>query len=78
MNFNIYIEDKLGKQLKQATESTGKSKNALIREALKEWFQHHLITQWPETVLQHRGIENFQPFESHRSELQIPTDDPFL
>ena len=76
MNFNIYIEDQLGEQLKKAVEFTGKSKNAIIREALSEWFQHHPMTKWPETILQYQGTEDFQPFESHRGELQAPMDDP--
>lgn len=76
MNFNIYIEDQLGKQLQKAAKATGKSKNALIREALSEWFQNHPLNKWPDTVLQHEGIHDFMPFESHRDELQTPKDDP--
>jgi len=77
MNFNIYIEDQLGEHLLKAVEVTGKSKNALIREALNEWFIHHPVIKWPDEILQHDGIEDFTPFESLRDELRESKEDPF-
>lgn len=76
MNFNIYIEDKLGEHLQKATEVTGKSKNALIREALNEWFMRHPMIKWPDEIMQHEGVEGFTSFESSRDELQPPKEDP--
>ena len=43
MNINIYIEDSLGNYLNQYAKQIGKSRNALIREAVKEWVAHHGI-----------------------------------
>ena len=77
MNFNIYIEDKLGEQLQKATEVTGKSKNALIREALNEWFMRHPMIKWPDEILQQEGVEGFTSFESSRDKFQPPKEDLF-
>jgi len=76
MNINIYIEDSLGNYLNQYARQTGKTRNALIREAVKEWIEHHGIKQWPTTVLKFSGIEDTPAFESFREELLPPKEDP--
>lgn len=76
MNINIYLEDSLGKQLNQYTQKIGKSRNAIIREAVKEWIDHHGVKEWPNSILQFKGIEDFVSFETQRANLLPPTEDP--
>lgn len=76
MNFNIYVEDQLGEYLNKATEVTGKSKNAIVREAIKEWAENHPMTVWSKEILQHQGIDDFKAFEDSRNELSAIDDDP--
>ncbi len=76
MNINIYVEDNLGKKIKERAELLGKSRNSIIREAIKEWLQHHKANQWPTSVQKFKGVSDFPPFESHRSELTNPAEDP--
>jgi hypothetical protein len=76
MNINIYLEDSLGNYLNQYAKQSGKSRNALIREAVKEWVVHQGIKQWPDSVLTFSGIEEIPAFESYRDELLPPKENP--
>ena len=76
MNINIYIEDSLGNYLNQYARQIGKSRNALIREAVKEWVAHHGIKQWPDSVLKFSGIGKIPAFELYRDELLPPKENP--
>jgi len=77
MNINIYIEDKLGEKITQAAKARGMSRNLVIRDALKEWLQHHKAQQWPASIQRFKGVSDFPEFESYRDELEEPKEDPF-
>ncbi len=77
MNFNIYLDDELGKRLILATESNHRSRNALIREAVDLWLTTHERAQWPKEVLEFEGDIAFPAFESYRDDLGAHKDDPF-
>lgn len=76
MNINIYIEDSLAKELNISSKKTGKPRNAIVREAIKEWIKHHQKKSWPETVLKFKGVPDIPSFESTRDELSPPSEDP--
>jgi len=77
MNFNIYLDDKTAQQLQDATEISNESRNSIIRQAISFWLQHHHKKKWPESILEFNGIKDFPAFESNRSELSPPKEDPF-
>lgn len=77
MHFNIYLDDQTAEQLQNETDKSQLSRNAIIRQAIKNWLNRKKST-WPEEVLNYAGEHDFTSFESHRSELSKPTDDPFL
>jgi metal-responsive CopG/Arc/MetJ family transcriptional regulator len=77
MNINIYIEDALGNALNEQTKKRGISRNAIVREAIREWVTRHEIKHWPNSVLAFKGISSIDSFESHRIELSSPKEDPF-
>lgn len=76
MHFNIYIDNQIGAQLTQIAKRSDKSRNAIIREAINEWVQHHLKPEWPEEILNFKGVKDFPPLESYRNHLIPPKDDP--
>lgn len=77
MNVNIYLEDKLAHQLNEFTHRTGKSRNLIIREAVKEWLEHHgTKNQWPKSILNFKGCPDLPAFESARDELHSAKEDP--
>ncbi len=78
MNINIYLENSLAKELKECTRIAGKSRNMIIREAIKEWIKNHQTKQWPKSILNYKGHPNMEPFESARKDLLPPQEDPFL
>jgi hypothetical protein len=77
MNINIYIENEIGKQITHCAEVAGKSRNAIIREALKEWLRRHQASEWPPSIQKFKGVRELDAFESHRDELKSPKEDPF-
>ncbi|CAN5224324.1 ribbon-helix-helix domain-containing protein [soil metagenome] len=76
MHFNIYIDDETGLQLNHLVKNSHRSRNALIREAIEQWLQQKLKPQWPNEVLQFKGVKDYPPFESHRDQLLPPKNDP--
>ncbi len=76
MHFNIYLDNQTAKQLQDETEKSPLSRNAIIRQAITIWLNRKKVT-WPEEVLNYTGEHGFTSFESHRTELTQPTEDPF-
>lgn len=77
MNLNVYLEDSLSKSLNICAKKMNKSKNAIIREALKEWIMHHQNQQWGNSILNFQGVKDAIPFESFRDDLISPDEDIF-
>lgn len=76
MNVHVYLEDALGQQLTQYAKTLGKSRNLLIREAVKEWLQHHRAKAWPKSICKFKGVPDMAAFESYRNDLLPPKEDP--
>ncbi len=77
MHFNIYLDDRLGQRLIEATQTSHKTRNALIREAIDLWLEKHERSSWPDEIIQFEGIEDFPAFETHRHDLKSADKDPF-
>ena len=74
MNFNVYIEDLLGKELEESVQTSGKSRNTIIREAIQLWLEQQRKSQWPQSILDFQGVEDSITFESYRDELLSPRE----
>lgn len=77
MNLNIYIEDKLADEISHIATSTGKSRNLVIREAIKEYVADHSVKPWPESVQSFKGVKSFPDVKTLRKGLKEPKEDPF-
>ena len=78
MNFNVYLDDDTAKRLQEATELSNESRNAIIRKAITFWLNYSNKNTWSDDILTFQGVESFPEFESHRDDLTLPKDDPFL
>lgn len=76
MHFNIYLDDTTGQQLNAMAQQTGQSRNALIRKAIGEWLAQQSQPQWPEAVMNFKGMADVPPFEASRHRLKPPAEDP--
>lgn len=76
MNFNIYLDDETGQQLNLVAKQAGESRNALVRQAVSEWLKRHSKPQWPDEVMNFKGIADTPPFEAGRDSLKPPAGDP--
>ncbi len=76
MDFNIYLDEKTGQQLKQVAKQEGESRNALVRQAVSEWLKRHGKSRWPDEVLAFKGVGDMPRFEAGRRGLKTPHADP--
>jgi metal-responsive CopG/Arc/MetJ family transcriptional regulator len=76
MNFSLHLNDELVRRLNATAQAMGKSRNALIREAVEEWLERRARGQWPEEVREFQGVPEAMPFEHARTEL-LPPHEPF-
>lgn len=76
MHFNIYLDDSTGQQLNALARQTGESRNALIRQAVSLWLAQQSQPQWPEVVMNFKGMADMPLFEASRDRLKPPVDDP--
>ena len=78
MNFHVYLDDELGKEIEMLCRTTHKKRNAIIREALRMYIQDQKKAVWPDSVLSFEGVSKYPPFESSRKELGKDSRKPFL
>jgi predicted amino acid racemase len=75
MNFSIHMDEETLRQIELLAKKTGKSRNALLNIAAREYVRGQSKREWPGTVarwLMVKGpvkIRNFAGFEAHRGEL---------
>jgi len=76
LNFSIHLEDETFRRVETAAKQSGKTRNALIRQALREWLGGRKPAAWPARVMAFKGIRTTSRFESMRSQLREPRE-PF-
>lgn len=76
MNFSIHLNDTLARRLQQIAQETGRSRNALVREAVESWLASREQRRWPQEVLDFEGVPDAVPFEQSRVDL-LPPHEPF-
>jgi metal-responsive CopG/Arc/MetJ family transcriptional regulator len=76
MTFSIHLADELVQRLNRTAKECGRARNALIREAIKEWLDRRRPRKWPAEVMNFRGIRGIARFEQDRKLLKPPRE-PF-
>ena len=69
MNFNVYLDDHLAKDLASFCQHSHKKRNAVIRDALELYIHQAMPKSWPQSILKFKGIQDIEPFENYRDEL---------
>lgn len=77
MNINTYLPDDLAEQLDRLAEQLGRSRSAVMREALQAFLKRNPAGGWPPEVLEWQGDPDFKPFEAMRPAQETPQADPF-
>ncbi len=72
MNFSVHLNEELVRRLNEAAKESGKTRNALIREAVAEWLGHRRPGRWPAEVMNFCGIRGLKRFEQTRKNLKPP------
>lgn len=77
MSFHVYLEPELEYKLQSLCKKTGKKRNAIVREAIREYVDSHLSSEWPAAVFDFIPDKDLPPFENARNEGLIERDDIF-
>ena len=77
MNINTYLPDDLAEQLDRLAEQLGRSRSAVMREALQAFLRRDPAAVWPPEVIEWKGDRDFEPFEAMRPTLEVPPADLF-
>lgn len=76
MTFSIHIDEPTAAALARAARAAGRTRNALIRLAIREWLANRERAQWPAAVREFKGVKGVVPFERDREGLLPPAADP--
>ncbi|MCE5294609.1 MAG: hypothetical protein LLF94_08360 [Chlamydiales bacterium] len=77
MNFNVYVPKDIGLKLSEATKALHCSRNSIVTEALSEWLQVHLPSEWPQGFFDFSPVEGVPDFKALRKDLaDIVNEDP--
>ncbi len=60
MNFSVHLNDELVERLNQTARESGRTRNALIREAVGEWLNRRRPAKWPTEVMHFQGIRGIR------------------
>ncbi|HEY3380773.1 MAG TPA: ribbon-helix-helix protein, CopG family [Vicinamibacterales bacterium] len=76
MTFSIHIDQPTAEALARAARTSGRTRNALIREAIRTWLATAERAEWPTIVRRFTGEPRAARFEDLRTDLVEPRD-PF-
>lgn len=77
MSFHVYVEPELERKLTDLCKKTGRKRNSLVREALREYLVRHSLQDWPEEVFGFKPNNKLVRFESLRGSFGKQRDDIF-
>jgi hypothetical protein len=77
MSFHVYVEPELELQLEELCKKSGKKRNAVVREALREYVTRQNERAWPTAVFHFKPDAKLVRFESTRSDLPLERDGIF-
>lgn len=67
MNFSIHLEERLAAGLKRHASRSGRTRNALINEAVRQYLERAQRDAWPEELRDFEALDDLKPFESQRA-----------
>lgn len=81
MVISVQMDTETASNLAFEAERTKRSRNSIIKIAIREYLHRQQRKQWPESVLQHFAskevLHDIPAFESYRSELPPPREIDF-
>lgn len=80
MHFNLYVNDDLIDEMKVVMKKTGKKRNTIIVEAIKEYLEKRTKKGWSKRIMEFNGIEgleDWEGFEADRKNMKEPRENIF-
>lgn len=78
MNFNIYVNKKIGEEITNIAAASHRSRNSIVTEALELWLKQQRCSKWPENFFDFSPIEEVPDFKAYRQELNEVSEDPLV
>jgi hypothetical protein len=69
MGFHIYLEPELQSEIESLCRESGRKRNSVVREALREYVQKRVQQKWPDAVFDFKPDPKLARFESLRGDL---------
>jgi hypothetical protein len=77
VSFHVYVEPELQDKLDALCKKTGRKRNALVREALRDYVEKQAVSAWPPSFFDFKADQSFPRFESLRDDLAPDRDNIF-
>lgn len=74
MTFSVHLEEDVFRELDRIAKESGKTRNSVVRQAVKEWLNQRRRASWPDSIVAFKGIKGFPRAEQLRSDLKPPRD----
>lgn len=78
MNFNIYVSKNTGERIAKMAKMMHRSRNSIVNEALEEWLNKHIASQWPKNFFDFDPIEDLPGFKELHGDFKPIADDPLV
>jgi predicted transcriptional regulator len=82
MNFSVHMDDEAVEMLAEIARETGKTRNALVTQAVRDFIERNRRKAWPPSVEAHMrsrlDTSDLASFESYRTELEPPPEPALL
>lgn len=76
MNFSVYFDEQLTLTLDKVAKKMKRSRNSIIKEAVEEWVNLHLVQKWPNDFFDFEPVTDVPNFKAYRKELKSAKEDP--
>lgn len=77
MSFHVYVEPELEQKIEAVCKRTGRKRNTIVREALREYIEKLSLQAWPDDVFRFKPDARLSRFESLRDNMPQQRDDIF-
>lgn len=77
MSFHVYVEPELEEKIEAVCKKTGRKRNTIVREALREYVEKLASQEWPDDVFRFKPDAELSRFESLRENMYQQRDDIF-
>lgn len=70
MNLTVCLSKELGERVNKTAKSLHRSRNSIVKEAVDEWLERQVTSEWPKSFFDFASIEEVPDFQATRKEFK--------